>query len=67
MKTCFNNNPVVFVPSHRSYQDFILMAFVCFNYNIEIPFVAAAMGTFKIPCLKCAWCSRIKSRVVDCV
>uniref|UniRef100_A0A2S2Q7I6 Dihydroxyacetone phosphate acyltransferase n=1 Tax=Sipha flava TaxID=143950 RepID=A0A2S2Q7I6_9HEMI len=43
IKSNFNNTPVIFVPSHRSYQDFILMAFICFNYNIEIPYVAAAM------------------------
>lgn len=48
MKSNFNKTPVIFVPSHRSYQDFILMAFICFNYNIEIPYVAAAMGTFTI-------------------
>ncbi|VVC29513.1 Hypothetical protein CINCED_3A006445 [Cinara cedri] len=43
MKSNFNKTPVIFVPSHRSYQDFILMAFICFHYNIEIPYVAAAM------------------------
>lgn len=48
MKSNFHKTPVIFVPSHRSYLDFILMAFVCFNYNIKIPYVAAAMGTFKI-------------------
>lgn len=46
METYFKRTPVIFVPSHRSYQDFILMAFICFHYNIEIPYVAAAMGTF---------------------
>uniref|UniRef100_A0A2H8TI04 Dihydroxyacetone phosphate acyltransferase n=1 Tax=Melanaphis sacchari TaxID=742174 RepID=A0A2H8TI04_9HEMI len=43
MKSNFHKTPVIFVPSHRSYQDFILMAFICFNYNIDIPYVAAAM------------------------
>ncbi|XP_014283656.1 dihydroxyacetone phosphate acyltransferase isoform X3 [Halyomorpha halys] len=37
------NSPVIFVPTHRSYCDFILMAFVCFKYNIHIPCVAAGM------------------------
>ncbi|KAL1461455.1 hypothetical protein WDU94_013353 [Cyamophila willieti] len=36
-------SPVLFLPSHRSYGDFILMALLCFNYNIEIPCVAAGM------------------------
>uniref|UniRef100_A0A1B6CG76 Phospholipid/glycerol acyltransferase domain-containing protein n=1 Tax=Clastoptera arizonana TaxID=38151 RepID=A0A1B6CG76_9HEMI len=37
------NNPVIFVPSHRSYADFILMALVMFNVDITIPCVAAGM------------------------
>ncbi|KAJ8972251.1 hypothetical protein NQ314_000269, partial [Rhamnusium bicolor] len=37
------NCPVVFVPSHRSYADFILMSLVCFTYDIEIPAIAAGM------------------------
>lgn len=36
--------PVIFLPSHRSYADFILMSYVCFTYNIEIPAIAAGMG-----------------------
>lgn len=38
------NTPIVFAPSHRSYADFILMAYVCFHYCIEIPCVAAGVG-----------------------
>ncbi|KAI5706260.1 hypothetical protein M8J75_006390 [Diaphorina citri] len=39
----WGDNPVLFLPSHRSYGDFILMALFCFHYNIEIPCVAAGM------------------------
>ncbi|XP_026679506.1 dihydroxyacetone phosphate acyltransferase-like [Diaphorina citri] len=39
----WGDNPVLFLPSHRSYGDFILMALLCFHYNIEIPCVAAGM------------------------
>lgn len=35
--------PVVFVPTHRSYGDFIMMSYVTFNYDIEIPAIAAGM------------------------
>lgn len=38
--------PVVYVPSHRSYADFILMSYICFNYDIEIPAIAAGMGKY---------------------
>lgn len=40
------SNPVLFLPSHRSYADFILMAFVMFNYSVDIPCVAAGMGNY---------------------
>lgn len=38
------DTPIIFVPSHRSYADFILMSFACFTYNVEIPAIAAGMG-----------------------
>lgn len=39
------------------------MAFICFNYNIEIPYVAAAMGIFII-----IWIMQevVEYKVVDC-
>lgn len=40
--------PVVLVPTHRSYGDFILIAFICFAYGIEIPCVAAGLGDYDI-------------------
>ncbi|BES90360.1 glycerol-3-phosphate acyltransferase [Nesidiocoris tenuis] len=43
LKESMGNCPLVFVPTHRSYGDFILMAFVCFMYEIEIPCVAAGL------------------------
>ncbi|XP_050530534.1 dihydroxyacetone phosphate acyltransferase isoform X2 [Daktulosphaira vitifoliae] len=43
MKLNFDKSSVIFVPNHRSYLDFILMAFICFHYDIEVPYVAAAM------------------------
>ncbi|XP_069697243.1 dihydroxyacetone phosphate acyltransferase isoform X2 [Periplaneta americana] len=36
-------NPVIFAPSHRSYGDFILMAYLCFHYKIEMPAIAAGI------------------------
>ncbi|XP_060531946.1 dihydroxyacetone phosphate acyltransferase isoform X2 [Cylas formicarius] len=35
--------PVIFVPTHRSYADFIIFSYVCFTYDIEIPAIAAGM------------------------
>lgn len=47
------NCPVIFAPSHRSYADFILMSYVCFTYDLEIPAIAAGMGRFLLSCSKC--------------
>lgn len=33
--------PVIFLPTHRSHLDYILLTFVLFNYNIKAPYVAA--------------------------
>lgn len=32
---------VALVPTHRSYVDFLLISFVCFEYNIPLPHIAA--------------------------
>ncbi|EDV92833.1 GH18612 [Drosophila grimshawi] len=37
------NCPVLYLPSHRSYMDFILMSYICYYYDIEIPGIAAGM------------------------
>lgn len=51
LKQDLGKNPVLYLPSHRSYMDFILMSYICFHYDIEIPGIAAGMGklteTFK--------------------
>ncbi|XP_014249889.1 dihydroxyacetone phosphate acyltransferase isoform X2 [Cimex lectularius] len=36
-------SPVVLLPTHRSYADFILMAYIAFLNEIELPCVAAGM------------------------
>lgn len=29
--------PVLYLPSHRSYADFVLMSYICFAHDLEIP------------------------------
>lgn len=36
-------NAVLYLPSHRSYMDFVLMSYVCYSYDIYIPAIAAGM------------------------
>ncbi|RUS83045.1 hypothetical protein EGW08_009184 [Elysia chlorotica] len=35
--------PILLMPSHRSYMDFLLMSFVFYNYDLPLPVIAAAM------------------------
>lgn len=36
--------PVVLLPSHRSYLDFILVTYIMFEHNISLPCIAAGQG-----------------------
>lgn len=60
IKSTLGHCPVIFIPSHRSYVDFILMSYICFTYDIAIPAIAAGTGksiTEKI--LKCIFLRNI--------
>ncbi|XP_006825280.1 dihydroxyacetone phosphate acyltransferase-like [Saccoglossus kowalevskii] len=35
------DTPVVFLPTHRSYIDFIIMSYICFHYDLPMPCIAA--------------------------
>lgn len=43
LKSSMGHQQVIYLPTHRSYVDFMLMSYVCFSYNLEIPCIAAAM------------------------
>lgn len=32
-----NRYPVLYIPCHRSYADFVLMSYICFIHDLEIP------------------------------
>lgn len=34
--------PVLLVPSHRSYFDFLIFSILCFNYDLPLPAIVAA-------------------------
>ena len=41
--------PIVLLPTHRSYIDFLLLSYVLFAYHMKVPFVAAGEDFQKIP------------------
>lgn len=44
IKATAARNPVIYLPTHRSYADFILFSYLCFYLDMEVPTVAAGMG-----------------------
>lgn len=36
------HGPVILMPTHRSYMDFLLVSYVFYNYQLKCPFIAAA-------------------------
>lgn len=43
LKSHLGHQQVIYLPSHRSYADFMLMSYVCFCFDLEIPAIAAGM------------------------
>lgn len=40
--------PVLFLPTHRSYADFLLISYICYTLAIPLPVIAAGMGKKKL-------------------
>lgn len=38
-------HPVVLLPSHRSYVDFLMLSFLLYSCDLPVPVIAAGMGT----------------------
>ena len=36
--------PILLMPTHRSYMDFLLLSYVCYDCDLPLPVIAAAMG-----------------------
>ncbi|VDK71887.1 unnamed protein product [Litomosoides sigmodontis] len=37
------DDPIIFMPTHRSYMDFLIVSLLCFNHNLSLPVVATGM------------------------
>ncbi|XP_045452934.1 dihydroxyacetone phosphate acyltransferase [Melitaea cinxia] len=48
LKSTMGKNPVLFLPTHRSYADFCLMTYLCYHYDIDVPAVAAGMDFYSM-------------------
>uniref|UniRef100_A0A671VNU4 Glyceronephosphate O-acyltransferase n=1 Tax=Sparus aurata TaxID=8175 RepID=A0A671VNU4_SPAAU len=43
LQQAIQEHPVVLLPSHRSYMDFLLMSYILYTYDIALPVIAAGM------------------------
>ncbi|KAK1889029.1 Dihydroxyacetone phosphate acyltransferase [Dissostichus eleginoides] len=43
LQQAIQEHPVVLLPSHRSYMDFLLMSYLLFTYDLSLPVIAAGM------------------------
>jgi 1-acyl-sn-glycerol-3-phosphate acyltransferase len=44
-----NGHPVLLVPTHRSYMDFLMLSYILFVYQVKVPFIVAGEDFKKIP------------------
>ncbi|NP_001172069.1 dihydroxyacetone phosphate acyltransferase [Sus scrofa] len=43
LQQAIQEHPVVLLPSHRSYIDFLMLSFLLYNYELPVPVIAAGM------------------------
>ncbi|XP_070705243.1 dihydroxyacetone phosphate acyltransferase isoform X2 [Pempheris klunzingeri] len=43
LQQAIQEHPVVLLPSHRSYMDFLLMSYILYTYDLTLPVIAAGM------------------------
>ncbi|XP_073950627.1 dihydroxyacetone phosphate acyltransferase [Choristoneura fumiferana] len=48
VRESMGKNPVLFLPTHRSYADFCVMTYLCYHYDIDFPAVAAGMDFYSM-------------------
>ncbi|XP_070705394.1 dihydroxyacetone phosphate acyltransferase [Pempheris klunzingeri] len=43
LQQAIQENPVILMPSHRSYVDFLIISYILFTYDIPVPVIAAGI------------------------
>lgn len=46
LQQAIQENPVVLMPNHRSYVDFLAISFILFCYDIPVPVIAAGIRKY---------------------
>ncbi|KAG0710137.1 Dihydroxyacetone phosphate acyltransferase [Chionoecetes opilio] len=48
LRSTLVDTPVVLLPTHRSYADFLLISYIAYHYNLPLPVIAAGMDFMKM-------------------
>uniref|UniRef100_A0A5S6PT56 PlsC domain-containing protein n=3 Tax=Brugia TaxID=6278 RepID=A0A5S6PT56_BRUMA len=43
IRECSIDDPIIFMPTHRSYMDFLVVSLLCFNHNLSLPVIATGL------------------------
>ncbi|XP_062857875.1 dihydroxyacetone phosphate acyltransferase [Trichomycterus rosablanca] len=43
LKKAIQDNPVILMPNHRSYIDFLVLSYIMFTYDLSVPVIAAGI------------------------
>ncbi|NXT30858.1 GNPAT acyltransferase, partial [Pelecanoides urinatrix] len=46
LQHAIQEHPVVLLPSHRSYVDFLMLSYLLYTYDLALPVIAAGIGNF---------------------
>jgi len=44
LRKLIHEYPVLVLPTHRSYMDFLLVSYIFYHYDLPLPVIATAMG-----------------------
>ncbi|NXL41905.1 GNPAT acyltransferase, partial [Podilymbus podiceps] len=48
LQHAIQEHPVVLLPSHRSYVDFLMLSYLLYTYDLALPVIAAGIGNFVV-------------------
>ncbi|NXC75572.1 GNPAT acyltransferase, partial [Anhinga anhinga] len=53
LQHAIQEHPVVLLPSHRSYVDFLMLSYLLYTYDLALPVIAAGIGKYFCVCGFC--------------
>lgn len=48
LQHAIQEHPVVLLPSHRSYVDFLMLSYLLYTYDLALPVIAAGIGKYVV-------------------